>query len=137
MKDWETIYTYTRKQAIDDGVQVRVPDELRKEAGIKYPVFVTQNVWDEYLSVPKEFEGYQDLDGRIWDMLFMFAMEARKISGDRLTFQVVVQIPKERKWQSNEKGDECYREVTLYAVIGAMDFDDPSPAVTIMKPGED
>ena len=137
MKDWEIIHTYTRKQAINDGVQVRIPDQLIEEAGIKYPMFVTRNVWDEYLSVPVELVGYQDLDGRIWDMLFMFAMEARKISGDRLIFQVVFQILKDRKWQNNEKGDECYREVTLYAVIGAMDFDDPSPAITIMKPGED
>jgi len=137
-KDWDLVYSYTRSQALKDGVQVRIPDQLRKEAGIKYPVFVTCSVWDEYLRVPDKM-WHQDMESRIWDMLFMFAMKVHveKPTTDKISFEVVFQIPKDRKLQSNEKGDEYYREVTLDAVIGPMDFDNMAPVITIMKPGED
>jgi hypothetical protein len=34
-------------------------------------------------------------------------------------------------------GDRMMRTITLKAVIQAQDFDDPSPAIFIMKPQED
>ena len=40
----ELISTYTRAQAIDDGVLIDVSDVAR-EAGLKYPTAVTQAVW--------------------------------------------------------------------------------------------
>jgi hypothetical protein len=42
-------------------------------------------------------------------------------------------------WEKNEKidGDRLIRTVTLKAFITAQDFDDPSPAIFIMKPDED
>lgn len=35
------VYVYSRAQAIEEGEQVRCPDKIRKEAGIKFPVFFT------------------------------------------------------------------------------------------------
>jgi hypothetical protein len=38
------IYSYTRKQTIEDGQQ-RDVSATAAEAGIKFPVFVTNGVW--------------------------------------------------------------------------------------------
>ena len=38
------IYSYTRKQAIEDGVLVDITD-VAKEAGIKYPVAITSTAF--------------------------------------------------------------------------------------------
>src|ERR1039458_9449603 len=41
------IYSYTRKQAIEDGVLVDIT-EMAKEAGIKYPVAITSTAFFGY-----------------------------------------------------------------------------------------
>lgn len=141
MEDYKIIDSYSRKEAVSYGFQVRIPDQLRKEAGVNYPVFVTRTVWDKYLKVPIELSGHQDLEGRIWDMLFMFRMKARKNPSNFLTFEVVFQMPDNGDWEANEKvmeqGKKTFREVTLEALAGPTDMDDLRPAITIMKPGED
>src|SRR6185437_8267129 len=45
----EVIYSYTRAQAIADGVLVDV-SETAKEAGFKYPVALTRMVFDAYVT---------------------------------------------------------------------------------------
>src|ERR1019366_7436165 len=40
----DVIYSYTRKQAIEDGVLVDIT-EMAKEAGIKYPVAITSTAF--------------------------------------------------------------------------------------------
>ena len=61
------IYAYTRKQAIADGVQVDV-SSTAKEAGIRFPVFITRTAFDSYVTVPPNVTG-QDEAGRIWDVI--------------------------------------------------------------------
>ncbi len=41
----EAVYAYTRAQAIADGYQVEIT-KTAKEAGIKFPVFLTRTVFD-------------------------------------------------------------------------------------------
>jgi len=84
----------------------------------------------------------QDMDGRLWDLLFMFAVQARKSEGGALLFfKVQFQLPSEMNWLDNEKrelqSEPETRLVTLKAVVSAHDIDNPSPAVFIMLPGED
>ena len=55
------IYSYTRKQAVADGVQVDVTKNA-KEAGISFPVFLTRPVFDAYVAVPDGVNG-QDVNG--------------------------------------------------------------------------
>jgi hypothetical protein len=141
MEDFEIIDSYTRKQAIADGFQVRIPDDLRNDAGIRYPVFVTRNVWEKYLKVPVEMSRYQDLEGRIWDMLNQFRRKAMDNPKSFLQFETIFQLPDKGDWEKHEKlleaGKRTFRVVTLNSVIGPMDIDDERPAITIMKPGED
>ena len=47
----EVIYSYTRSQAVADGVQVEVT-KTAQEAGIRFPVFLTRAVYDAYVTVP-------------------------------------------------------------------------------------
>ena len=51
----EVIYSYTRAQAIEDGVLIDVT-RMAQEAGFKYPVAITASVWHEYI-VPNDVGG--------------------------------------------------------------------------------
>ena len=48
IEDWAVIHSYTRKQAIADGVLVDVTDQA-KFSGFKIPVAVTQTVWGGWI----------------------------------------------------------------------------------------
>ena len=63
----EVIFSYTRSQAVADGVQVEVT-KTAQEAGIRFPVFLTRAVYDAYVTVPPGVTG-QDEAGRLWDSL--------------------------------------------------------------------
>lgn len=122
----EIIYSYTRKQAIADGFQVDV-STIAKEAGIKFPVFLTRSVHDKFVSIPEGVTG-QDEAGRLWDVVWMLrcAITASRSAATRLPFQLYVR-------NDNHKS----RLVTLLGVCGALDIDDPQPSITIMLPDED
>jgi len=136
---WKIIASYTRKEAVADGIQVPIYSAITKEADIKYPVFFTRGVWDKYVVVP-EGMSHQNEEGRLWDILFMFSLQARKTDSAELKFQFCCQLPDTGDWTKYEKvceGNRQLREVTLKAVIGPLDLDDPSPAITIIFPDED
>ena len=141
--DWEVIDTYSTKQAVEDGFLVLVDQKISKEAGIKYPVYLTRAVWDKYVELPDGFENVQDLDGRLWDVLYMFMFAARTCNQQTLMYKLNVVLADKGDWEANEKldpdldGNRNMRLVTLKSVIQAQDFDDPSPAIFIMKPSED
>ena len=141
LSDWNIIDVYSRKQAIADGVQVLANPDTTKEAGIKFPVYFTQTAYEKYVKVPEGMEGMQDEDGRLWDIFTMFKWYARGSDSNQITFKVSVSIPNRGDWTPNEKRERGsspdQRLVTLFSEIGPFDFDDPSPAITIMIPGED
>ena len=70
------IFSYTRRQAIADGVLVDV-STLAKEAGFRFPVAVTAAVWAECVTVPDGVAG-QDETGRLWDVLNMLRFAITK-----------------------------------------------------------
>ena len=86
----EPIYSYSREQAIADGVLVDVTI-MAREAGIVYSTAVTRRVWDE-LVVPDEDsrkEG-QCEPGRMWDILWMLRMTIQGgESGSEVRFPVI------------------------------------------------
>lgn len=131
-EDWQVVDTYSRKQAIADGVQVRIPDQVREEAGIKVPVFVSERVWERYIKVPAGMT-HQDIEGRIWDILNMMKLGAKRLKSRRFKFTVNVQMALlDLQWNEKYAGSsKTLRAVELIAEIGAMDFDDPAPVITI------
>ena len=137
--DMKIISTYTTKEAVADGYLVHVAATESQEAGIKDPVYLTRAVWDKYVEVPKGMESEQNLSGRLWDILWMFRIAAKSTPGALLLFKLNCRLPDKGDWEKNERidGDRLTRTVTLKAFITAQDFDDPSPAIFIMKPDED
>ncbi|WP_163713380.1 DUF6573 family protein [Mangrovibacterium lignilyticum] len=140
-KEFQIISSYTTKQALADGVLVAVDDKISEEAGNVYPVLMTGTVWNRYIRKPDGMD-HPDLDGRLWDLLFMFAVQARKSQGGALLFfKVLFQLPADMSWMDNEKrelqSESETRLVTLKAFVSAHDIDNSSPAIFIMLPGED
>jgi hypothetical protein len=90
MKDEiKVIYSYTRAQAIADGVLVDVT-ELATEAGFKWPTVVTAALWETVQNIPKACS-WEDPKGRLWDVLFMAAFKARQNKDkSRFTFEVIL-----------------------------------------------
>ena len=122
----EVIYSYTRAQAVADGVQVEV-SKVAVEAGIKFPVFITRTVFDSFVAVPDGVSG-QDEAGRLWDVVWMlrFAIRKAQHGQNRLPFALYVR-------NDNHKP----RLIKLIATCGALDIDDAQPAITVMLPDED
>ena len=124
----DAIYSYTRAQAIEDGVLVDV-SETAKEAGFSVPVAITAAAWSDCVAwtvADCKRQAYQDEAGRLWDVLWMARVAARH-GGDRLTFQFY-RLP------CGGKGRKP-RRATLAMVIGPGDT--LEPVITIMMPNED
>lgn len=126
----EVIYSYTRKQAIEDGHLLCVT-EVAKEVGFRIPVAVTRAVWAdcvEWDEADCRRQTYQDEAGRLWDVLWMVMNAARRGSGAKsLVFQLY-RVP---------RGGRGVRPrlVKLVAHIGS--GEDGDPVITISLPGED
>lgn len=116
------IFSYTRAEAIADGVLIDV-SEMAREAGIRLPTAVTSTVWADYVQVP-EGVTCQDEKGRLWDILNMLRYAAKEYEGDELLFAVLV--------KNDNQGPKL---VSLKAIIGPGDTWDP--VITIMLPHED
>lgn len=66
------IYSYTRKQAIEDGVLVDLNQIIPiKESGYKYPVVCTSMVWGIIDKAVKNEKYCNDYEGVVWDILHM------------------------------------------------------------------
>ena len=120
------IYAYSRSQAVADGVQVDVT-KTAQEAGIKFPMFLTRAVFDNYVAVPPDVSG-QDEAGRLWDLIWMARFAILRSHGhtDRLPVALYVRNDNHRA-----------KLVKLIATCSALDIDDPQPALTLMMPNED
>jgi len=139
-ENWKVISVYTTKQAVADGVLIRVDDSRSQEVGIKYPVYLSLGVFTKYVQVPAGYEDQQDSTGRLFDILNTFRYTAKRCQGSYLEFHLITHTPDEDNWEPNEVftgGDRTYRLVKLKATIQAQDFDNPSPAIFILKPQED
>jgi len=120
------IFSYSRQQALSDGVLVDVSD-LAREAGFRVPVAVTETVYRNYLDPSPELvhEG-QSLSGRAWDLLqvLLFAAAVHQ-DRDCIFFKVLFILTQ-----------GCPPEpVSLKAICGP--GDDGSPVLTILLPLED
>jgi hypothetical protein len=119
------IYSYTRAQAIADGVLIDVTDEA-KAHGFKVPVAITDHLFHGYVAVPAglETEG-QSVTGRLHDLLTLAMIAARTSKGtDRAYFKVAFLMAPGRT-----------ETVQVIAHIGPGDT--PEPVLTLMLPEDD
>ena len=126
-EDAPVIFSYTRAQAIEDGVLVDLT-EWARETGFKVPVACTAGVWNGYVVPPPGTEKLgQSERGRAHDVLWLLyvAIRAKKAGPrDQIRYQVLFL-----------KAPGKTEEVTLKAHFGP--GDDGEPVVTIMMPSED
>ncbi len=136
---WDTIYTYSRSQAVADGVQVDVT-KTAQEAGICFPVFLTRGVYDAYVAVPPGLTdgpcgSHQDESGRLWDIVWMTRFAIMRMRAGRNATPAADRLPVALYVRQSD--NHPARLMSLRATAGAVDIDDPAPAITVMLPDED
>lgn len=125
MDDWPIIFSYTRAQAIADGVLIDVTAHAA-EVGFKVPTVVTDHLYNSYVVPPAGLEGEgQSVKGRLQDLLFRTLLAAKAIrDSDRAEFDVLFLMAPGR-WDT----------VHVVAAIGP--GDQGEPVMTIMLPEDD
>ena len=127
----EVISTYTRAQAIEDGVLIDA-GTMAQEAGFKWPVAITADAWTDcvaWTDDDSQKQVHQDQSGRLWDVLFMAYHAIRTCPGydDRLLFQL---------YRVRRDGQSMEAELTtLKLIVGPSDSGEP--VITILLPDED
>lgn len=124
-EEWNVIYSYTRAQAIADGVLVDVT-EAATAVGFKVHTVLTATLYHGYVVPPAGLEGEgQSVSGRLHDLLTMALFAARACKGtDRVYFKVSFLMAQGRS-----------TTVDIIAHIGSGDT--PAPILTIMMPEDD
>ena len=119
----EVVYSYTRKQAVEDGCQVLLTGDhaaLARDFGWKYPIYFTRGVWG-LIEQSAAFENDpNDLTGILWDF-FLNARFGKDVTEDIRKFYVTI----------NKDGRR--QRHLFYIQVGPTDIDDPAPALTIMQ----
>ena len=115
--EMDVISTYTRQQAIEDGVLVDLSATFPQECKLyKYPVACTSSVF----AMAEKAANFGSLHGAIWDVIFMSQKGVVKRLGESgVMFRVIL-------------GGRTH---TMQAVCGP--GDDMSPVITIMGEFED
>lgn len=133
----EVIYSYSRRQAIEDGVLVQLSGpgyvgdawvpKMVAEAGIRFPLAMTIEAFSECVALTKAAErAGQDIKGRLWDVLWMMklAIRASRDGQDQIVFTLYVSRTRRRP-----------ERVQLKAIVGP--GDQGEPVITIMYPHQD
>ena len=127
----EIISTYSRAQAVEDGVLVDVSDIMR-QTGITTKTALTRTLYEDcvaWTDADTKRQTYQDESGRLWDVLFMCSRVVRSLnrSGDSVLFQVL-RVPRGGRGMRP-------RLVTLKVVLGRDELDEWT--LTVMRTDED
>lgn len=123
----EPIHTYTRAEALVDGVLVDVTESAR-EAGFRFDVVLTRACHEDCVAFTDEDNKrkgtVQDEAGRLWDVVWMASLamrRARHSDTDTVVFEVL-RVPREGKARTA-------KVVRLKAKVGP--GDDFEPVITI------
>lgn len=114
----EPISTYSGKQAIEDGFLVDV-SETAREAGFRWPVALTPQVWEDVQAIPKS-QRHQDVQGRLWDLLRMllFRIKLAKQVGDVVNYVLIMHVGRKTNYYAKA-------EITFY--------DEDTPMIVIKR----
>ena len=126
------VYSYTRAQAVADGVQVEVT-KTAQEAGIRFPVFLTRTVYDSFVTVPPGVTA-QDEAGRLWDIVWMTRFAILRAKPGKEGRATCTRIPVALYVRND---NHAAKLIKLIATCGPLDIADPQPAITVMMPDED
>jgi hypothetical protein len=120
----EVISTYSRAEAINDGVLVDVTQPAR-ETGFRHPLAVTRAVWERCVAMsPAAERAGCDERGRLHDLLWvLFCTIRRSQGGPELAFDLLCVANSLRPLR-----------VPLRAVVGP--GDQGEPVITVLLVGE-
>lgn len=113
----ETIYSYSRRQAIEDGVLVDLSEVNSVKQHWKHPFACTSMVWALIESALEKPD--QDLSGICHDIATMAKLAVREDNADQIRFRVII----------------ATRTCELKLHIGPGDTQ--APVLTLMLPHED
>ena len=121
------IHSYSRAQAIEDGVLVDVT-VTAKEVGFRWPVVITAALHDRLTPSQHDVSIGQDYDGRLWDALWLaaYTIKLADPGTDTVTYTVVLQEVEAKS------GQPVNVDIRLWAVCGP--GDEGEPVVTIGFP---
>jgi hypothetical protein len=124
----DVINSYSRAQAVAEGVLIDV-SRMAREAGFRFPVALTYRAWTDCVEWDEVNDAPQDEEGRLWDVLCLASLAAKKSGGgqSRVTFEVL-RVPNTRR---------ALRPMPTELVMHIGPGDTGEPVITIMKPGED
>lgn len=122
---WNVVYSYSRAQAIADGVLIDVTEAARA-VGFEVNTVVTDHLFTGYVVPCAGLEGEgQSQGGRLHDLLMLAMFAAQTSKGtDRVTFKIDFLMNPNRK-----------ETVAVIAHIGP--GDNGEPVLTLMLPGDD
>lgn len=162
MSEIPLIHSYTRQEAIADGVLIDIEKEfagMSKQAGLEFPVALTARAFNRYVSLnPNAKKALEDPKGRLWDVLWMLRIRIKLSPGnkklDSIKFSFLCTVPSETEPfaietlpPSDEEDEEVFLEEMasylqqnkrlcwLKAVVGP--DDEGKGCITIMLPWED
>jgi len=125
----DLIHSYSRKQAIEDGVLVDATS-VAQEAGFRIPVALTSTVWADCVAWNENDAARgalgQSERGRLWDVAWMAAHAARlhrARAGNRAPFSVM-RIP---------RGRRRAERVGLVVHIGPGDAGEPVATIMLLQ----
>jgi len=121
------IIRYSRADALADGVLADVSGRA-SEAGFSVPVALSAALWADINAIP-EGAG-QDVDGRLWDVLFLAWHNVRvhgNQPGNTLVYKLILPVQ-----GADERPGAPY---AVKCVIGP--GDDGEPVLTFLRPDED
>lgn len=124
----EVIHSYTRAQAVEDGMLVNFSDPESDTATVchqhyKYPVACTSAVFGIMQKAVENPRYCNDYAGVLHDMLWMSRNHGRQLDTATVLFQVIIQ------------GAERCKYHTFKLMVGP--GDNLEPVITIMLPTED
>jgi hypothetical protein len=123
--DAEIIHSYTRRQAIADGVLVEVEPLIAGEAGFKCSLALTSAVYVGCVEWPENEAGQDEL-GRLWDVVWMARCAGASVPNSNRTAFQILRVP---------RGGERAETVSLVLHIGP--GDEGEAVAIIMETGED
>jgi hypothetical protein len=123
--DCEVISRYTRANAISDGVLVDITTNFPELCKMyKFPVACTASVWGIITRAVESKKHCNDIEGVIWDVLWMSQKGiVRRIDDTQHIFRVII----------TGTGTNRYHDMKIVCHGG----DEGEPVLTIMLPEED
>lgn len=114
----DIVFTYTTKQAIEDGYLVHIPKKEALVYGFRFPLLISRKLWDFFEKGEKNPKGaFRHLE----TMLYVFAAKAKFSNESSLIFHTSV----------------SRTVIEVRGHIRQFDFDDPSPAFFFTFSNED